>query len=176
VLLRIPPLMERPGDVPVLTRHFLSKHNAELGRQVDRVSREVADLFGHYGWPGNVRELEHVVEGAMNVVGERDAIGLGDLPPYLLHARRQGAPAAPAAHPPERVRPAASQGPGPVDLRREQEERERTAIEDALAAARGNVSAAARRLGISRQLLRYKLAKHGLERTRFLTGSPEPEA
>ncbi|MBE0618083.1 MAG: sigma 54-interacting transcriptional regulator [Proteobacteria bacterium] len=175
VLLRIPPLRERPADVPVLTRHFLAKHNAELGRQVEQVSGEVGELFRHYRWPGNVRELEHVVEGAMNVVGERNTIVLGDLPPYLLHGRRTGAPAAPSALP-VLATPAAEPArssvapPGRVDLRREQEVRERAAVEGALAAARGNVSAAARRLGISRQLLRYKMAKHGLERSQFLAG------
>ncbi|MHB8764946.1 MAG: sigma-54 interaction domain-containing protein [Deferrisomatales bacterium] len=166
VLLRIPPLRERPCDVPVLTEHFLAKHNAALGRQVERVSPEAGEVFRHHGWPGNVRELEHVVEGAMNVVGERAVIGLGDLPPYLLQARRPGPE--PASRPPEPA-PAAAPAEG-TDLRGEQEARERAAVEEALAEARGNVSAAARRLGISRQLLRYKMAKHGLERSRFLGG------
>jgi arginine utilization regulatory protein len=178
VLLRIPPLRERREDVPILMRHFLAKHNAELGRQVERVSEEVTELFRQHGWPGNVRELEHVVEGAMNVVGERPSIGLGDLPPYLLHARRPGASASLAAGEEETARagkspavlPPSRDGSGAVGvgLKRDQEERERQALEDALSVARGNVSAAARRLGISRQLLRYKMGKHGLDRRAFL--------
>jgi len=171
VLLRIPPLRERPNDVPILTRHFLEKHNAELGRQVERVSEEVGELFRNHGWPGNVRELEHVVEGAMNVVGERSAIGLGDLPPYLLQARRPGSTTAPAAGPEAHGAPSDAPArparPG-IGLKREQEERERRALEQALAAAQGNVSAAARGLGLSRQLLRYKMGKYGLERSDFL--------
>lgn len=100
----------------------------------------------------------------MNVVGERAVIGLGDLPPYLLQARRPAAGAPPVPPP---AKPAAAPAGG-VDLRGEQEARKRAAVEEALAEARGNVSAAARRLGISRQLLRYKMGKHRLERSRFL--------
>lgn len=177
VLLRIPPLRERRGDIPILIGHFLDKHNAELGRQVDRVSDDVMALFETYGWPGNVRELEHVVEGAMNVLGERRSIELEDLPPYLARVRRPGgpgssalgpasgaAPSAPARTPP----PLSGTAAPPADLRGEQEVRERSAIEEALAEVRGNVSAAARRLGLSRQLLRYKMGKHGLKRADFL--------
>lgn len=169
VLLRIPPLRERRSDIPILTRYFLEKHNAELGRQVDRVSDEVRELFATYGWPGNVRELEHVVEGAMNVLGERHSIELGDLPPYLLRARRPGPsePPAPLPGPAHALAPVLGTGAPAADLRGEQEARERSAIEEALAEARGNVSAAARRLGLSRQLLRYKMGKHGLARADF---------
>jgi arginine utilization regulatory protein len=169
VLLHVPPLRERPEDLPVLTDHFLQKHNAELGRQVEKISAQVVELFRGYRWPGNVRELEHVVEGAMNIVGERPTIGLGDLPPYLLHAgRTTGASfVAEPAFPTKEAPPAATASPDSLDLRREQEEREQRAVEDALLEAGGNVAAAARRLGISRQLLRYKMAKHGLERSRF---------
>ncbi|MEW6486770.1 MAG: sigma 54-interacting transcriptional regulator [Thermodesulfobacteriota bacterium] len=176
VLLRIPPLRERRTDIPILTRYFLEKHNAELGRQVERIADEVMGLFSTYDWPGNVRELEHVVEGAMNVVGERRSIQLADLPPYLVRARRPGGTGSPSLGPESAVAPAApvrsstrlpGTGAPPADLRGEQEARERSAIEEALAETRGNVSAAARRLGLSRQLLRYKMGKHGLERADF---------
>jgi len=169
VLLRIPPLRERPGDIGLLTRYFLEKHNARLGRQVERVAETVTHLFAGYGWPGNVRELEHAVEGAMNLVGERASIEMEDLPPYLVRARRPGRSdtQGTGSEPPAPLPAPAPAGELQADLRSEQEEREREAIVEALTESRGNVSAAARRLGLSRQLLRYKMAKHGLERSAF---------
>lgn len=170
VFLRIPSLRERPADVPVLVRSFVEKFKAEMGRQVEGVAEEVMGLFVEYPWPGNVRELEHVIEGAMNVVGERTRIGLGDLPPYLTRSRRPQVPPE-LPEPPER-RPRQEGRPGrgrpeSGDLLRDQAARERESIEAALAESRGNVSRAAAALGISRQLLHYKMNKYGLARGDF---------
>lgn len=168
VVVRLPPLRERRSDIAELVRLFVDKHNAELGRHVAGLSPGVVDLFAAYDWPGNVRELEHVVEGAMNVMGERTAIDLGDLPPYLVRHRAPKGEGAPPAAPPREETPAERQPPPlPRDLPRSQAEREREAVVGALTESGGNVSQAARRLGISRQLLRYKMNKYGLGRGDF---------
>ncbi|GAB6064185.1 sigma-54 interaction domain-containing protein [Deferrisoma palaeochoriense] len=156
VFLRIPPLRERRSDIPVLVRFFVDRFNREMGRHVEGVADEVMDLFLDYPWPGNVRELEHVIEGAMNVVAERDRLELGDLPPYLVRRR-------PAAAPSEAPEP----GPVPADLKEAQKAAERRAIREALEAEGGNITRAAARLGISRQLLGYKMRRHGLRREEF---------
>jgi len=165
VFLRIPPLRERRSDIPVLARFFVSRFNRELGRHVEAVADEVMDLFLEYPWPGNVRELEHVIEGAMNVVGERDRLEIGDLPPYLLRARLP-ARTAPAE-------PEAGRG-GTFDLKEAQRAAERRAIRRALEAEGGNLTRAAERLGISRQLLSYKMKRHGIRREEFRTRNRRP--
>jgi len=61
----IPPLRERPEDIPTLVRFFLKQLGPRLGRKVDQVPDHVCALFREYSWPGNVRELENIVERAM---------------------------------------------------------------------------------------------------------------
>ncbi len=151
VLLHLPPLRDRPEDIEALTHAFIAKFNRSMGRRVDGITPRVERLFLSHPWPGNVRELEHVIEGAMNVVGNRRRIDLGDLPPHLCRGAERGGQ-------PER---AAS------DLRREQADAERSRIEDAMTHTGGNVSRAASLLGVSRQLLHYKLRKYGLRREDF---------
>lgn len=65
--LRIPPLRERKDDIGVLINHILHKFNAKLGKNIERISDEVYDIFLSYSWPGNVRELENVIEYAVNM-------------------------------------------------------------------------------------------------------------
>ncbi len=65
VRIKIPPLRERKDDVPLLVKHFLEKHQADVGKKVDKVSPEVIRLFQQYDWPGNVRELENIVIHSM---------------------------------------------------------------------------------------------------------------
>lgn len=65
VELRLPPLRERPGDIPILIRRFLDTYGKKLGRPRSRLSREAWELLLAYPFPGNVRELEHVVEASL---------------------------------------------------------------------------------------------------------------
>lgn len=65
VELRLPPLRERPEDIPVLVRHFLQRLGRKLGKGELRLSREAWELFLRYDFPGNVRELEHLVEASL---------------------------------------------------------------------------------------------------------------
>ncbi|MDR6225436.1 sigma-54 interaction domain-containing protein [Desmospora profundinema] len=141
VRIQLPPLRERPGDIPLLTRHFIRKLNYQFGTLVTDVSPEVADRFQRYAWPGNVRELEHAIEGAMNQV-EGDRIEMEHLPPHLDEDRSL-------------AKPGEAEMPLPLWL----ESMEREAIRQALAATSGNVRQAACRLGIPRQTLQYKLKK-----------------
>jgi DNA-binding NtrC family response regulator len=139
----LPPLRERRTDVPLLVEHFLKKH-AGPERPRD-VSEEALKILVDYDWPGNVRELESVVERAL-LLSDGDTILPGDLPASVragvAHARRG---AGLDLEIPE----------SGLDL----EAVERTLILRALDKTAGNVSRAARLLGLSRRTLQYRLEK-----------------
>src|SRR5262252_803286 len=75
----LPPLRERPEDVPELTRHFLARFAAEEGKRIRAISGEALALLGRYRWPGNVRQLENAVFRAV-VLAERGEIGVMEFP------------------------------------------------------------------------------------------------
>jgi DNA-binding NtrC family response regulator len=75
----VPPLRERPEDIPELTRHFLARFAAEEGKRLTQVSAEAMALLTAYRWPGNVRQLENAVFRAV-VLAEGDAVGLDEFP------------------------------------------------------------------------------------------------
>jgi two-component system, NtrC family, response regulator len=145
VPLRMPPLRERRGDIPLLVEHFLVKHAHRHGRPLPRLEPEALDRLERYGWPGNVRELENLVERLV-VLSRGEVVGVADLPDALRAdlARFGGAR---IEIPPE----------GLV-----LEEVEKGLIEEALRRCDGNQSAAARFLGISRQTLLYRMQKFAL--------------
>ncbi|MBN2754727.1 MAG: sigma 54-interacting transcriptional regulator [Candidatus Goldbacteria bacterium] len=76
----LPPLRERSSDIPELIAHFLSR--SDSGRKKN-FSKEAVDLLVNYKWPGNIRELSNVVERAIVVSGNREIIGVKDLPDYI---------------------------------------------------------------------------------------------
>ncbi len=135
------PLRARPEDVGALARQFLKVYAAKHGRRGRTLGASALALLESYEWPGNVRELAHVLERAV-IVGESERIEAGDLP--------------------ESVRAAAT-----LLLRRTRRltlaELEAEYIAETLAATRGNKSAAARALGISRKNLYEKIARYRLE-------------
>jgi arginine utilization regulatory protein len=179
VYIAIPPLRDQPAGVDTLTRHFIYKNNLALNKKVQGVSEPVMDFFRSYHWPGNVRELEHLIEGAMNTIGPDTILRTAHLPPHLLlHQIRD-------EDPPLHVLPLdgsankmagatgrsgvglTAPGSGVRDLRLQRQGQEAKLIDDALTAAGGNVSQAARMLNVSRQLVHYKMRKYGLVRDRY---------
>ncbi|HET7293643.1 MAG TPA: sigma-54-dependent Fis family transcriptional regulator [Vicinamibacteria bacterium] len=140
----LPPLRERPGDVPLLAEHFLRRHDRE-GRR--RLSPEAMDLLGRHGWPFNVRELQQVVERAAVLVDE-DLIGPEHLPEYLRRAASRT--------------PAASGPPGP--LRAAVEDVERTHILRALEHTGGNKRRAMELLAIAPETFYRKLEQLGIKK------------
>ncbi|RDV37364.1 sigma-54-dependent Fis family transcriptional regulator [Bradymonadaceae bacterium TMQ3] len=78
-----PPLRARPGDVPLLARHFVAKYAQENGRSIEEVAPEVMSALERYEWPGNVRELENVIERAV-VLTDGKRLELRHLPAELL--------------------------------------------------------------------------------------------
>ncbi|MGM0393735.1 MAG: sigma-54 interaction domain-containing protein [Thermodesulfobacteriota bacterium] len=178
VMVKLPPLRARLESIGELTAHFIEKFNQRLGTHVQDISPEVRELFQIYQWPGNIRELEHLIEGAMNLAGQEKILGmdpftpgLDTLEPMANPADKDGADRQPSENPPTgHLMTTRSSGlPDPArPLAQIQTDQERDAVSDALAACNGNVTRAARQLGISRQLLHYKIKKHRLCRADFL--------
>jgi two-component system NtrC family response regulator len=141
VTVEIPPLRRRRGDIPLLVEHFIEKH-ADMTGGRRRFSREAMDLLVRYDYPGNVRELENVVQRCL-VLARGPTVTSDELPPTLL----------------ARGTDCSAESEQPDTLPCRVAALEAQAIEEALAAAGGNQSRAAERLGISERALRYKLAK-----------------
>jgi two-component system response regulator AtoC len=89
VTVRVPPLRERKGDIPMLVRHFLARHSERLGRPVPRVAPEVIEVLDSYDFPGNVRELSHIVERAM-LIAREGVITAADLPGEVTRTWQAG--------------------------------------------------------------------------------------
>ena len=85
VTLDVPPLRERPEDIPLLADHFARRHAASMKRRVTGVSADALTCLMAYDWPGNVRELENAIERAV-VLGSTDLIVPDDLPEALIEA------------------------------------------------------------------------------------------
>lgn len=176
VMVKLPPLRDRQSSMGELVSHFIEKYNTLLGTHVRRLSPDVSELFNAYQWPGNVRELEHLIEGAMNLAGHEETIGIEHFSPGLdcLEPVDFTCPDMPFFIPQNVDAPfsgAAVPGQAPLhthDLARNQSAMERSAVKAALTASGGNVTKAAKQLCISRQLLHYKIKKHGFSRMDFL--------
>jgi DNA-binding NtrC family response regulator len=82
ITLHLPPLRERPEDIPLLVEYYLRKYCQELGRPMKKVSPEAMNILLSYPWPGNVRELQNVLERAA-LISKDSAIGPQDLPEDL---------------------------------------------------------------------------------------------
>ena len=148
--LSIPLLRDRGEDVVLLAHHFARLAAAGLGQAEPRFDIKVLALFRAYSWPGNVRELRGVIEN-MVLLGDSGELRIEDVP---IEVRRQVNPAAaaPASEPSSSVSPKLKQN-------------ERTAIESALTTTGGQLSAAAKLLGISRSTLYRKLEHYGITRS-----------
>jgi DNA-binding NtrC family response regulator len=135
--IHLPPLRERMEDIPVLAAYFLREYAGKYRKPVSKFHPEAMKALLAYSWPGNVRELAHAVERAA-LLAEGDTVRAGDL----------------------NLRAAGDGGARLEDM--SLEEVERLLIQKALARFQGNVSAAAKTLGLSRSALYRRLQRHGL--------------
>jgi len=87
ITLKMPPLRERPEDVPILAAHFLDRISQETKRQVGSISPAALEALKRYDWPGNVRELENTIERAV-VLGSTEEVLPEDLPSHVLETSR----------------------------------------------------------------------------------------
>ena len=143
VRLEVPPLRERPRDVPLLADHFLAQFRDTLGKPVRTLSDDALERLVAYRWPGNVRELETVMERAV-ILAEGDTITLRELPHNVVSPEDGDSAGA------------------DLSLKRARRSAELQAIRRALRATRGNRTHAARLLQISHRALLYKLKEYGV--------------
>jgi len=159
VFIHIVPLRERMGDLSLLVNYFIEKHNAMLCKNVKKISNEVMELFKIYNWPGNVRELEHVIEGAMNIVGTNEVIRIKHLQSHFSNWSVKSKPARL-----KRRRDDVLSKEHNTSLIKKKSVHEENIIKASLLENKGNITRTARSLGISRQLLYYKIKKFNISR------------
>lgn len=154
--IRLPPLRERRGDIPLLAGRFLAAYTQTMRSTVRGISDEALDALMRYDWPGNVRELENCIQRAV-ALAEGPEIQVKDLDERIARGRGDAPPAAKPSDvgaveiPEEGVR-----------LDEEVEALERRYIEAALRKTGGNLSRAAPLLGVTFRALRYKVKKLGI--------------
>lgn len=152
--LALPPLRQRPGDLPALIDHFLAKF-APAGRAPMKVGPAAMALLTAHGYPGNIRELENAIEHA-TVLAEGDVIEPGDLPMQIQAAGGGAGGGIPGLG----MAPGGgAAGPEAMHL----EEIEKRCIMGALEKARFNHTRAADHLGVTRRTLGYRIQKYGLD-------------
>ena len=139
VQLHLPPLRDRPGDIPLLTLHFLREAAEDNGKPFRELTAEAMKALLACPWPGNVRELRAAIEHGVVMAGGAK-ITLRDLPANVRSAVSDSTPRAPL----------------PLNLG----ETELSLMRRALAECKGNRTLAARKLGISRRTLHRKLREH----------------
>jgi DNA-binding NtrC family response regulator len=186
----VPPLRERPADIPALARHFLARFAAEEGKRIRLIAPEAMQLLAAFSWPGNIRQLENALFRAV-VLADGDSVGIGEFPQIAAAASAHGgetlpthaelatadlldmpdAFAAAIDHPP--LLP--SQAPLLADALplldasgevRPIEEIEAELVRYAITHYRGQMSEVARRLRIGRSTLYRKLEALGLNSER----------
>jgi DNA-binding NtrC family response regulator len=141
--IHIPPLRERPEDIPPLIEHFIAKHAHRAGKRITGLAAGVLEALQSADWPGNVRELENTVERAV-VLSQSPAIGAEVV---RMHA----------------VSSAPAPGLPSLNLRRNLEWAEKETVRRALESAGGVKKDAAQSMGISQRALSYYLAKYRVE-------------
>jgi len=132
----LPPLRERRDDIPLLVEHFIQKYNKKMGKEIEGVSEEAMRLLLNHPYPGNVRELENIMEHAFILCKGR--IILPEHLPHYLYAKTPSLPAASL------------------------KEWEREIIKEVLRRSGGNITRAARELGIHRTTLWRKMKRYQL--------------
>ncbi len=149
VPVHLPDLVNRRSDILLLAEHFLEKYNRRHHRQVRRISTPAINMMMAYHWPGNVRELENCIERAV-LTSDGEVIHGYNLPPTLQLG--SGADDRNAGLDPD----------ADADFTTMVESFERELIVDALKKRRGNVAAAARALGVTARIVRYKISQLGI--------------
>jgi transcriptional regulator with PAS, ATPase and Fis domain len=143
-----PPLRERIGDILLLTEHYLTHFNEQMGKTIEGFNEEALGALRRYSWPGNVRELVNVVERSV-VLSKGAYITLAELPDAIRRedlARTEVSPCGPGAN-----------------LKSALALPERQIILDALAAHGWGRQETAKALGINRTTLYKKMKKYGIE-------------
>jgi len=152
--IHMPPLRERgKADMMLLADAFVERFSREMGKTIVRIDTPAIDMLTAYHWPGNVREMENVIERAA-VMAEGDVIHGHHLPPSLQLNRYQT----------KSGQSGSSEDNGFADR---VANFEIELITEALKDTSGNQSQAAKRLGLSKRMIQYKIRLYGIDWQRF---------
>lgn len=146
--IKVPPLRERTGDIPVVASHFLSKFAELNNKNVTGISSDAMEVLENYSWPGNVRELQNVIERAV-VLSDSDRINITDLPREIYMV-----PSLPTSTDNLEYREAKEMWLSAF---------ERTYLKTLLKITAGNISKAALRAGIDRKTIHRLIKRYGLD-------------
>ena len=152
--LRVPPLRERPEDIPLLAEHLCDRLAASLGQDTPGLSPGALNTLRGYDFPGNVRELENILERALTLCDGKEITAADLQLPEIAGARPGFSDAAPSGE---------TVASGAETLDNYLARIEESAIRDALARSNQNKTQAAKLLGITFRALRYKLEKLGID-------------
>ncbi|NLU50966.1 MAG: sigma 54-interacting transcriptional regulator, partial [Syntrophomonadaceae bacterium] len=141
IVIQIPPLRERKGDIPELVEHFIQTISPRLGKKVARIEDRAMDVLLGYDWPGNVRELNNVIERAINMM-PGEVITVDVLPPDIIDTK-------------EEYIPVWEKTPSRDNV-------EEQLIRNYLRKFKDNKSRVAKELGISRSSLYRKMEKYSI--------------
>jgi DNA-binding NtrC family response regulator len=153
IRIHVPPLRDRREEIPHLSTFFLREALERLGKPDIQLSSEVLDVFAQYWWPGNVRQLKNEIQRAVALSAPGGTVMPSHLSPEISASRSPGGS--------QPLRRTTSMPAGNLAAAVEQVERE--LIQAALDRATGNISEAARTLGLTRRGLYLKLRRLGLE-------------
>ncbi|HLP18510.1 MAG TPA: sigma-54 dependent transcriptional regulator [Bacteroidota bacterium] len=142
VEIQVPPLRERKGDIPLLVEYYLPIYKQKYNKPGLHVTPHTLSKFEQYAWPGNVRELQHVIERSV-ILCDSDALEPAD----VLFGSMHQSPVTPDPH---------------EETTFNLDEIEKTIIKKVLAKFEGNISKAAKELGLTRTSLYRRMEKHGL--------------
>ena len=150
----MPDLSKRKSDIILLAEHFIEKMNVKYGKKVSRLSTPAINMLMAYHWPGNVRELENCIERAV-LTAQDECIHGYNLPPSLQTGKESGTELLPD---------------GKASFNTLVDSYERELIVEALKRNSGNMSAAARDLGLSPRVIHYKIGRLGITPEWYVDG------
>jgi len=156
VPIHLPSLRDRRTDVPALVRHFIEKYNKRLNKKIEGIADDALVMLQAYPWPGNIRELENMMERVL-LFADGPRIEVKDLPEPVRTSLQSA-----VAQLTDTTTPEVGETPLKDFLKAKQAEIEKAFIVQALAKTEGNVTRAAKLLGISRKSLQTKMKEFGL--------------
>jgi DNA-binding NtrC family response regulator len=141
--IKLPPLRDRKEDIPLLTAHFIKRYNKREKKMVEKIQPEALKILLNYNWPGNIRELENTIERAV-VITNTKTITIDDLPPHVIAMGEKE--------------------PIKIDetLPKWKEKHEIEILRKTLLEFEGNITQAAKKLGIGRATIYRKAKKYNL--------------